>query len=170
MRISARAIAKPTRHAVLAASRALVGLLTVVGLGLAGTVRAASREPLPPYPLKPRLAAKIGKKWGIEIVALRPTAAGRMIDFRYRILDPGKAAALTARSARPYLIDHDTGWKLAVPVSSKLGPLRQTVKYGEPPADRVFFILFPNPDRSIRSGDEVTVVIGDFKLKHVSVQ
>ena len=33
-------------------------------------------------------------QWGIEIKSLRRTAAGHLLDFRFKIIDPAKAALL----------------------------------------------------------------------------
>jgi len=38
--------------------------------------------------------------WGIQIMGSRQTAAGHMIDFRYRVLDPEKAGPLRKYHSR----------------------------------------------------------------------
>ncbi|MEO5573967.1 MAG: hypothetical protein ABIR48_05745 [Gammaproteobacteria bacterium] len=107
-------------------------------------------------------------KLGVEITALRLSAAGYMLDLRYRIVDIKKAAALLDRKIAPYLIEQASGAKLMVPNTPKLGPLRQTRK----PANnrRTNFIFFANPGRFIKAGDKVSLVVGDTKIDNLTVE
>jgi hypothetical protein len=109
-----------------------------------------------------------GAPWGIRVIGIRRTAADYMLDFRYRVLDAEKAAYLMNRKIKPQLIVEKNGRKLEVPVSSKIGPLRQSPKFTK--ADRNYFMFFANPGRSVQAGDKVTVVIGDFKAEHLVVE
>lgn len=93
-----------------------------------------------------------------------------MLDFRYRVVDPQRALPLVERGVDPYLIDQESGGVVTVPNTAKVGPLRQTTKYGEPKPDRVYFILFSNPGRFIEPGSKVTVVIGDFRASDLVVE
>ncbi len=107
------------------------------------------------------------EKWGIQIQTTRMSAAGFIIDFRYRVIDSEKAAPLFNRQTKPYLIDQASGKKLAVPNPPKIGPLRTSNK---PQANRIYFILFSNPGGFVKSGNRVTVVIGDFKADNLVVE
>lgn len=98
-------------------------------------------------------------RWGVEVVALRLTGANYMIDFRYKVLDPEKAAELFVHANKPVLIHHSSGARLEVPRPAKTGPLRPT---NPPQAGRIYFMFFSNPG-VVQSGDEVTVKIGDFE-------
>ena len=60
--------------------------------------------------------------WGIQVVSLRTTAAGSMLDFRYKVLDAKKAESLFVRKTKPYLIHQESGKVLSVPVTAKVGP------------------------------------------------
>jgi hypothetical protein len=110
----------------------------------------------------------IGEEWGIEIVAVRLSAGSYILDFRYRIVDTGKAAPLLDRNVHPYLIDQNSGSRMYVPVSSKLGPMRQTPK--NPVAGKTYFIFFANAGGTVQPGDKVTVVIGDFRAEDLVVE
>lgn len=112
--------------------------------------------------------ANAGDKWGIRVIGIRRTAADYMLDFRYRVLDAEKAAYLMNRKIKPQLIVEKNGRKLEVPVSSKIGPLRQAPKFTK--VDRNYFMFFANPGRSVLAGDKVTIVIGDFKAEHLVVE
>jgi len=57
-----------------------------------------------------------------------------------------------------------------VPVTPKVGPLRQTVKLGAPVEGKTYFIFFANPGKFIKAGTSVTVSIGDFVLPGLVVQ
>jgi hypothetical protein len=120
--------------------------------------------------LPPKQSAKIQKKWGLEVIAIRLSAAGSMVDFRYRVVDPDKAAFMTDRNVKAYLVDQATGRVLEVPTTAKIGPLRQTTPYEKPEERRIYFMLFGNPGRAIQSGNKVTLAIGDVRIKNLVVQ
>ena len=109
------------------------------------------------------------EQWGVKVESLRTSANGHLLDFRYRIKDPDKALPLVDRRNKPYLIDQESGKVLSVPNTAKVGPMRSTVRYGKPKDDRVYFVLFGNPG-IVKSGDRVTVVIGDFRAENLTVQ
>jgi hypothetical protein len=109
----------------------------------------------------------IEEKWGIEVQRIKLTAAGHMLDFRFRVIDPEKARPLFTRQTKPYLIDRASGAKLVVPRPAKTGPLRSS---NEPMADRVYWMFFANPGKTVKAGGEVTVVIGDFQAEGLTVE
>jgi hypothetical protein len=110
---------------------------------------------------------ELSDKWGIELIAMRSTAYGHMIDFRYRVLDAEKAAPLFVRKTKPYLIHQDSGKALAVPNTAKLGSLRNS---NIPQQDRTYWMFFGNSQGLIQIGDKVTVAIGDFRAADIEVQ
>ena len=109
----------------------------------------------------------VEKTWGIRIEGIRLSAADYMLDFRYRVIDPVKAAPLFNRKTKPYLIDQESGAKFMVPSPPKVGPLRTS---DPPQADRTYFIMFGNPGKYVKKGNKVTVVIGDFRLEDLIVE
>ena len=111
---------------------------------------------------------QIEDQWGVEIQAVRLTAAEYMLDFRYRVLDADKAAPILDRRIKPHAIVERTGVKLQVPISSKLGPLRGTEVH--PQAGRNYMTLFANPSRHVKRGDLITIVVGDFSVEHLAVE
>ncbi len=44
------------------------------------------------------------EKWGIKVLGIRTTAAGYMLNFRYKILNAEKVSAFMGPRAKPYLI------------------------------------------------------------------
>lgn len=110
----------------------------------------------------------IGERFGIEILGVRLTAAGYLIDVRYRVNDCDKAMEWMDRRAKTYLVDESTGAKFYTPSPPKVGPLRQTSR--QPRAGRTYFMMFANPGGFIKSGAKVSVVVGDLKLEHLLLQ
>lgn len=111
--------------------------------------------------------ASLEDEWGIRVVGLRLTAGGRMLDFRYRVIDAEKALPVFSRKEKPRLVESTTGTTLGVPTSTKIGPLRNSDK---PIEGRDFFILFGNAGGVVKRGSRVSVVVGDFKLEDLVVQ
>ena len=146
-----------------------IGAVFCIGMTLMLTVgiraRAQNESPLADQPKK----ISLEEQWGVKIESLRISAAGNLVDFRFRIIDPEKASYLVDRKNKAYMIDQSSGKVLSVPTTAKVGPLRQTVRYGLPKADRVYFILFGNP-HVLKSGDKATVVIGDFRAENIVIE
>ena len=77
--------------------------------------------------------SRVEDQSGVEVVSLRPTGAGGMLDFRYRVVDPVKAAPLLLRKTQAYLVEPKTGVIMTVPQTS-WGTMRQdTHEAGEGP-------------------------------------
>lgn len=114
-------------------------------------------------------AAAAGSDCGIHVEALRLSAAGYILDFRYRVLDPDRAAPLLDGKQRPYLLD-GKGAKLGVPDTPILGSLRQTSRNGKVNLAHSYFMLFANPGKYLQPGDRVTLVAGDVKLPGLTVE
>ena len=108
------------------------------------------------------------ERYGINPVSLRVSAAGNLLDFRYRVMDPEKAREITARAAKPFLVDRATGIRLTVPTMAYVGALRQSAAL--PEKGKVYFVLFGNPGRAVKAGSVVDIVFGDAQIKDVSVQ
>ena len=104
--------------------------------------------------------------FGIELVSLRPTAAGQMLDLRFRVIDPEKAKPLLDKGSKAFLMDAASGKVLPVPVT-KAGSMRQTTL--KPEAGRVYFMLFSNPGRVVKEGSRVSLVVGRFRKDGVVV-
>jgi len=105
---------------------------------------------------------------GIRVESLRLTAADYMLDLRYRITDPERAAAFFSRKTELQLVDPVSGARLAVPNTPKLGRLRQVARKDMP--DRSYFMLFANPGRYLKAGSQVTLVAGDTRISHLTVE
>lgn len=113
---------------------------------------------------------KAGERLGIRVEALRLSAAGNMLDFRYRVNDPEKAAPLFDRKIRPYLLDESNGAAFGVPESPKVGQLRSTRRNSDAQTDRDYHILFANPGHMLQAGQKVSLVIGELKLENLVIE
>lgn len=144
---------------------AILVLLLAAAVVLSASGKAEASETLD----KPTPHSEIENKLGIEIVGLRRSAEGYMLDFRYRLLDPAKAAPLLDRKINPYLLDEATGAQMSVPTAPKVGQLRPTSRNKVIPG-RNYYILFANPGRFLKQGSKVALVLGDLKIEHLTVQ
>lgn len=106
------------------------------------------------------------RNWGVEIVGLRRVASGYMLRLDFRVVDPDKARPLFDQKVRPYVIDEVSGARLAVPALENIGELRQMPK---PTADRTYFMIFGNPEKIVKPGGSVTIVIGNFRVDGYTV-
>ena len=105
--------------------------------------------------------------WGVDSLTVKYTESGEMIRFSYRVVDPGKAAALNDKTAEPSLIDPQAGVKLVIPEMEKVGKLRQS---STPIAGKSYWMAFSNSGRRVRPGDRVDVEIGHFRAAGLVVE
>jgi hypothetical protein len=105
--------------------------------------------------------------YGVDQMHVRSTASGNSLEFRYRVLDPDKAAVLQDKRLKPTLIDQKTGTLLSVPTMEKIGELRQVT---EPQAGREYWIIFSNPRKLVRPGNRVDVVAGPLRVSGLYVE
>ncbi len=164
-------------------SRSLLGFLAV-GLAIAGAlvgpapeVRAlegsaqATVSPATAASAElahhPRDKTYIKRRWGVELMGVRQTAAGYMLEFRYRVLDAEKAKALFERQTKPALTHTETGATLVVPTPAKTGALRNS---NAPIEGRTYWMFFANPGQLVKSGQQVSIEIGEFRVDGLVVR
>ncbi len=108
-----------------------------------------------------------GKDFGVKILAIRLTAKNYMLDFRFHINDLEKAKEIMQRKVKAKLIVEKNKGELRVPVSYKLGALRQSGN--NLVANKNYFMFFANPGGHVKPGDLVTFELGGFKAEHIIV-
>lgn len=133
----------------------------VLVLSLAATTATSHERP------HPRLQTLTKRTWGVEVLGVRRVAAGHMLEFRYHVLDPKKAQPLFVRKSKPLLIDRKSGAALEVPRPPTTGALRNS---DLPLANHDYWMLFVNPGGFVRPGNEVSVVIGEFRVDGLVVE
>ena len=77
-------------------------------------------------PIDAEQSKKIIEQWGVEIISLNLTAAGYMMDFRYRVHDVEKSKIFFDSRIKPYLHVEKSNAKLPVPMAAKVGAFRPT--------------------------------------------
>ena len=117
---------------------------------------------------KEKTAESVKEKWGVDNFRVRLTSAGYMLDVRYRVYDKTKAKPLFSRKLRPFAIEEASDVKYGVPASPKVGFLRQTPQHIK--ENKEYFLMIANPGKRIKSGDKLTLVIGDFRIEHLTVE
>lgn len=105
--------------------------------------------------------------WGVDSFKVKTAESGELIRFSWRVLDPNKAAALNNKKTEPSLVDPQAGVQLVVPSLEKIGQLRQS---STPVAGKSYWMAFSNPGRTVKRGDRVDVVIGQFRVEGLVVE
>lgn len=103
------------------------------------------------------------EKTGIRVTQVALTAGGGMIDVRYQVIDPDKAAIVHDKDRPPTIVDEATGQAMDTPwmAHARKHELHGGVTY---------FELLLNAEGAIKPGEAVTVVLGGVRLEHVIVQ
>lgn len=149
--------------------RALAALALCTG-STAGLAQDNAAAVAPTAPAVPAAAQRL-EDLGVELVGVRLSGADFLIDLRYRVKDVAKAQALLERKVHPVLVNEATGDRYYVPQAPKLGSLRQSATARQPvQLDKVYFMLFANPDRKLRSGEKVTLHAGESTVQGLLVQ
>lgn len=105
---------------------------------------------------------------GIEVVSLRLTAAGTMVDLRLRVTDADKAKRVLDGAHRPLLLVKGSDKVLGVPAPAKIGPLKATS--GKLEAGRTYFVMFGNPARMLRASQAVDLRFGPYLIPNLVVE
>ena len=114
-------------------------------------------------------ADRLADELGIELISLRPTGGGHMLDLRYRVVDPDKAdAVLRMASKIDVMVIHRPSEVVAHVPKTMLGKLRG--KTANARTDKIYYVLFKNPHQTIKSGSRVDVHIGDLTVENWPVQ
>lgn len=127
----------------------------------------AAAGPSPATTRHPREMTYLKRQWGIEVLFVRQSAGGYMLEFRYKVIDPEKAIPLFERQTKPVLTHVKTGAKLIVPTPAKTGALRNS---NLPQADHTYWMFFANPGKLVDKGDTVNIEIGKFLVEGLVVE
>jgi hypothetical protein len=100
---------------------------------------------------------------GIRVVQVALTGGGGLIDVRFQVLDPNKAAAVHDPITPPALVDDRTSV-----VANDL--LMGHSHAGAFKAGLTYFLMFENPGNVVQRGDTVSVLLGNTQLDHIEVQ
>lgn len=100
---------------------------------------------------------------GVRIVFVAVTAGGGLIDLRYQVIDPDKAASVHDEDTPPIVVDEATG---LVVDQLLMGHFHE----GEFNAGQTYYLIFENPGNIVQTGGMVSVLLGDSEVDHVIVK
>jgi hypothetical protein len=182
MKMKNRGRASSATHDVQALAFLLLTLIVSIavtalpGIAAGATVDADWRPPpMPetanygPINIAPEKAKELAEKWGVELLGIRLTAENYMMDFRFHVIDADKALPLFDHRIKPYVIADRSDIKLPVPMAAKVGAFRPTNRGKNITSGRNYYMVFGNPDRHVKQGETVTVVIGEFTVEGLTV-
>ena len=133
-----------------------------------GTPTAASAaRHYHPDPFAGRAGKYYTLVWGVDALTVKAVEAGELIRFSYEVLDPAKATTLNDKKLEPKLIAPDAKAVLVIPSLEKVGQLRQS---STPEAGKSYWMAFSNPRRTVKRGDRINVVIGQFHAEGLVVE
>ena len=138
----------------------------------------ADSMPRPPrHAPKQRIVVKTGsvappttlaERWGIEVSSMRLSMGNSAVDLRYKVLDPAKAALLGNGKTASYIIDRSTGKRLIMPTPPKEGAFPPTAH--KLLAGKTYFSMVSNQGGALKSGSQVTVVVGGSEATNLTIQ
>ena len=105
--------------------------------------------------------------WGVEGLSVKAVESGALIRFSYRVIDPGKAGILNDKRIDAFLVAPALGVSLSIPSLEKVGQLRQGATEE---AGKSYWMAFSNPRRTVKRGDHVNIVIGQFHADGLVVE
>jgi hypothetical protein len=105
--------------------------------------------------------------WGVDSLSVRAVESGKLVRFSYQVVDSAKAAVLNDKKFEAFLDSPQHHMRLIVPTMEKVGQLRQT---NPPETGRSYWMAFSNPQRNVKKGDHVNVVIGRFHADGLIVE
>lgn len=108
---------------------------------------------------RPATAGEIAERYGVEVTMVGESGGGGMIDFRFRVTDPDKAEHVFGHYL-PSLVSDDG-------IHIRMGGMHHDPQILE---GHQYFMLFGNSEGTVRSGETVSVVIGDLRLDDFPVQ
>jgi len=147
----------------------LFGVLVVVTGVVVFTVvhdQSAGGPPTPPTPdwARPSISAnELPDRLGVRLTRLAVTGGGGLLDLRFQVLDPEKAAGIHDPRTPPALVEERSRLFLddLLMGHAHSGAFKTAVSY---------YLIFVDDGNLVQRGSTVTVLLGDVEVKHVTVQ
>jgi hypothetical protein len=105
--------------------------------------------------------------WGVDSLTVKAVESGELIRFTYRVVNPYKARVLNDKKIEAFMDSPKARARLVIPSLEKVGQLRQV---NTPEAGRLYWMAFSNPRGTVKRGDHVNVVIGQFHADGLIVE
>ncbi|MBO0845445.1 MAG: hypothetical protein J2P22_08535 [Nocardioides sp.] len=154
----------------LRAVGALLGALLVVTAYDVFTVvhdrtssHAAPTAPPPDWARPSVTANELPDRLGVRLTRLAVTGGGGLLDLRFQVLDPEKAAAIHDPRTPPALVGEPSGLFLDQLLMGHFhsGAFKTAVSY---------YLIFVDEGNLVQRGSKVTVLLGNVEVEHVTVQ
>jgi hypothetical protein len=107
--------------------------------------------------------AGLVERSGVQLVRVAVTGGGGLIDLRFKVVDPQKAASVHDPRTPPAVVDERTGlvFNQLLMNHSHTGDFQPALTY---------YLVFENTGDWVRRGTTVTVLLGDAQVENVVVQ
>ena len=107
---------------------------------------------------------ELAARYGIDVNLIAVTAAGGLIEFRYQVVDPDKAARLLHDATlAPAFVVEETGETLVM--SSPPHRHGSELRLGG-----TYYFLMANAHNAVHRGTKLTLVIGDLRIEHLTAE
>jgi hypothetical protein len=147
----------------------LLGVLIVAGAGYVGfkishdapsMESAAANQPKPDWARPSVTSAELPNRLGVRLTQVASTGGGGLIDLRFQVVDPEKAAAIHDAETPPAIVDERSGLFIddLLMGHSHSGAYKTAVSY---------YLIFENDGNLLHPGSRVTVLLGDVQVEHV---
>ena len=105
-------------------------------------------------------------QYGVRVTLIGVSAVGGIVDFRYKLVDPAKAAALLHDPENtPVLTAVDSGLTLSPTKMGSRHHSQMGMKKGTAP-----FTFYPNVRNAVKAGTPVSVAFGKIKVEPIVAQ
>jgi hypothetical protein len=151
------------------AGTALIGALMAAGCAAPPASPAHPAEAPGPSLSAQGAGGALLSDYGIAVHGLHRSAHGYILDLRFRVRDPARAALLLDGGRKVQLLDGMRNARLGVPESPVIGGMRQTSRNHVVYTDRDYFILFVNPGRAVQPGDILELAVDGRRLGALTV-
>lgn len=98
-------------------------------------------------------------RYGVRVMLVAVTAAGGLVDVRYKVLDPLKARQFGDKDLNTLPLLVPEGSDLAIRAPELQTPLA-------PEAGQMYYILYPNPRDGVKPGSTVTIRVDDLSVSY----
>ncbi|MEO8357145.1 MAG: hypothetical protein ABI621_14640 [Chloroflexota bacterium] len=141
-------------------------LVIVITVGLVSYQFGASNSNHDEHPLPETIIPNdaLEQEYGVRLTLVAVTAAGGLVDVRYRIIDPEKAAQLVDEEQGGIMPMVFVGNGDVMLMSDSHMRDQQLI------ADRMYFDLIPNTQNAVKRGTVVTVGFGDVAVEPTLAQ
>jgi hypothetical protein len=107
--------------------------------------------------------AGLTEQSGVRIQHVSVSGGGGLVDLRFQVVDPDKAAAVHDLATPAAVVDESTGLVVNALLMghSHTAPFKPGVTY---------YLVFENPGNLVHRGSDVSVLLGNAQVEHVVVE